>query len=84
MKKFTVHFGVQDIKMELEDPTVDEVTAYITEAQLSMNADSFVDFYASKGWRVGASSMKDWKAAARNWNRRDNPAKAKEDYSEYL
>ena len=32
----------------------------------------FVDFYASKGWRVGKEPMKDWEAAVRTWERRDN------------
>ena len=30
-----------------------------------------MDFYESKGWMVGRSKMKDWKAAARNWAARD-------------
>lgn len=33
-------------------------------------AVSFFDYYSSKGWKVGRSPMKDWKAAARNWVRR--------------
>lgn len=52
-------------------PTVREVEAYCLEAGLRIDAQRFVDFYASKGWRVGSASMKDWKAAARNWAKRD-------------
>ena len=37
-----------------------------------MDAQRFVDFYASKGWKVGNAGMKDWHAAVRNWERRDN------------
>ncbi len=29
-----------------------------------------MDFYESKGWRVGSSAMKDWKAAVRTWEQR--------------
>ena len=36
-----------------------------------MDGQAFMDFYASKGWRVGNQPMKDWKAAVRNWARRD-------------
>lgn len=45
------------------------------------DAESFVDFYASKGWRVGNAPMKDWKAAARRWIRRriDERKEAKAD-----
>jgi len=32
----------------------------------------FVDFYDSKGWRVGNTPMKDWKAAVRTWHRKDS------------
>ena len=30
----------------------------------------FYDFYQSKGWMIGSSPMKSWKAALRNWMRR--------------
>ena len=51
-------------------PTADEVTQYCQEnGYWNVNADQFVDFYACKGWMVGKSKMKDWKAAVRNWNR---------------
>lgn len=33
-------------------------------------ASSFFDFYTANGWKVGRNPMKDWKAAARNWQRR--------------
>lgn len=35
--------------------------------------ERFVDFYAQKGWMVGRSRMKDWKAAVRNWLRTSKP-----------
>lgn len=52
-------------------PTTDEVSAYAKEKGYQIDADRFVDFYASKGWLVGKSPMKDWKAAVRNWATRD-------------
>ncbi len=36
-------------------------------AHANSEAHKFVDYYSSKGWVVGKSPMKDWKAAARNW-----------------
>ena len=53
-------------------PTVDEVAAYCLERGNAVDAQRFVDFYASKGWKVGSSGMKDWHAAVRNWERQDN------------
>ena len=53
-------------------PTVEEVETYCQERGNSVDAQRFVDFYASKGWKVGSSGMKDWRAAIRNWERQDN------------
>lgn len=50
-------------------PTPENVKEYCREKGYDINAESFVDFYASKGWMVGKNKMKDWKAAVRNWAR---------------
>ena len=52
-------------------PTADEVRAYCAERGNHVDAQAFVDFYAAKGWKVGSSPMKDWKAAVRTWEKRD-------------
>lgn len=58
-------------------PTVDQVKAYCSENGYTLDADRFVDYYASNGWRVGKNPMKDWKAAVRNWATKEkgNPGK---------
>ena len=53
-------------------PTLDDVQAYCQERQNNVDPESFVDFYESKGWKVGNQPMKDWEAAVRTWERRDN------------
>ncbi|WP_240993205.1 DUF6291 domain-containing protein [Berryella intestinalis] len=52
-------------------PTPAEVSDYAAERGIAIDAERFCDFYASKGWRVGNSPMRDWRAAARNWAARD-------------
>lgn len=52
-------------------PTVEEVRAYCIERQNTVDAEQFVDFYASKGWKVGSQAMKDWKACVRTWEKRE-------------
>ena len=52
-------------------PTVEQVKAYCRERRNSVDAERFVDYYESNGWRVGKSPMKDWQAAVRTWERRD-------------
>lgn len=53
-------------------PTRQEVQAYCIERGNNVDADAFVDFYTAKGWMVGKNKMKDWKAAVRTWEKRDN------------
>lgn len=52
-----------------EPPTVEQVAAYVAERRSGVDPQKFVDFYESKGWMVGKNKMKDWKAAARTWER---------------
>lgn len=52
-------------------PTVGQVAAYVEERGLGIDPALFCDYYAANGWKVGRSPMKDWKAALRNWERRD-------------
>lgn len=53
-------------------PTVDEVKAYCLECNYTaVDPERFVNFYQSKGWKVGKETMKDWKAAVRYWATRD-------------
>ena len=48
-------------------PSLDEVKAYCQERQNNVNAERFMDYYESNGWKVGKNNMKDWKAAVRTW-----------------
>ena len=52
-------------------PTVEEVAQYCFERMSKVDPQRFVDYYTSNGWMVGKNKMKDWKAAARNWHRRE-------------
>lgn len=56
-------------------PTLQEVKDYCLKMGYThVNAERFIDYYASNGWMVGKNRMKDWKAAVRNWDRREkNP-----------
>lgn len=56
-------------------PSVDEVRAYCIERQNGIDAQRFVNYYASNGWMVGRTKMKDWKAAVRTWEQREKPQK---------
>ena len=51
-------------------PSIDEVKGYIAEKGYSVNAERFINYYESKGWLIGKSPMKDWKAAVRTWEQK--------------
>lgn len=62
-KKKPIHFV---------EPTLEQVTEYCQERGprgQGIDPEQFIDFYASKGWKVGNQKMKDWRAAVRTWER---------------
>lgn len=53
-------------------PSLEEACAYAAELGMQpSSAEEFRDYFESKGWKVGTAPMKDWRAAMRNWQRRD-------------
>lgn len=62
-------------------PTAEQVSAYCAERNNGVDGQCFVDFYESKGWLVGKTPMKDWKAAVRTWEKR-NPTTKKKEYTD--
>lgn len=63
-------------KRRFVPPSVDEVRAYCRERKSGVDPESFVAFYESKGWRVGNSPMKSWRAAVITWEKRQGPSAA--------
>lgn len=55
-------------------PTIEEIREYCVCRNNNVNPEQFYDFYESKGWVVGNTRMKDWKAAVRTWERRSERA----------
>lgn len=75
---------------------VDEYArSYAASKELDLDStdfdpERFVDFYAQKGWMVGRTRMKDWRASVRNWVRTSKPKEGKrevndagDDFSKY-
>lgn len=48
-------------------PELQDVIDYCKERNNSVNAEQFMNFYQSNGWKVGKNPMKDWKACVRTW-----------------
>ena len=80
----------EDIKADkpprtrFKPPTFEEVQSYCFERNNNVDPQRFIDYYTSNGWKVGKNSMKDWKAAVRNWERTstDKPASKQRDKPE--
>lgn len=52
-------------------PTLEQIKEYCLTRKNNIDAQHFMDFYESKGWKVGNQSMKDWKACVRTWEQRN-------------
>lgn len=60
----------KDIKA-FKKPTLSELQIFVSENNLYVDCEAFLDYYDANGWLVGKAKMKDWKATARNWSRRN-------------
>jgi hypothetical protein len=61
----------EDININKTKCTFEEVYEYmairIGTEQAKIEAEKFVNYYTSNGWKVGKNPMKSWSAAANNW-----------------
>lgn len=76
IKKETLLTESKEKSSRFSPPSLEEVAAYCQERKNGVSAERFVDFYSSKGWRVGNQPMKDWQAAVRTWEQRERAAPA--------
>lgn len=53
-------------------PTEEDIKSYMSEKGYTFDSSAFYNFYESNGWKVGKNPMKDWKAACKTWQQRDN------------
>lgn len=57
-------------------PSLLDVQNFIEQQSYSVNAESFFNFYESKGWMIGKNKMKDWKSAVKTWNSKNKVEQA--------
>ena len=61
-------------------PSVEDVQEYCLERNNSIDPQRFVDFYEANGWTQGKGKpIKDWKAAVRTWESRQEAKPVKQD-----
>ena len=54
-----------------QKPSLDDIREYCISRGNQVDPEQFFNFYESKGWMVGKSPMKDWRAAIRTWEKRE-------------
>jgi hypothetical protein len=59
----------KQISKRFIEPTLKDVADYCLERNRDVNPDDWMNHYAAKGWMIGSSKMKDWKAAVRTWEK---------------
>lgn len=62
---------------KFQKPSLDEIRDYCLSRSNSVDPEQFYNFYESKGWMVGKTPMKDWKASVRTWEKREKDAPKK-------
>ena len=55
----------------VQKPSLDEIRQYCISRSNKVDPEQFFNFYESKGWIIGKSPMKDWRAAVRTWEKRE-------------
>jgi hypothetical protein len=55
-------------------PTLHDVRAYCAERGNAVDPVRFMDYHAARGWKLGGSPVKDWRAVVRTWEGREKPA----------
>lgn len=55
-----------------QKPSLDDIRAYCISRGNNVDPEQFLNFYESKGWMVGKTPMRDWRAAVRTWEKREN------------
>lgn len=66
-------------RKRFQKPTIDEVNSYCLEKGYTINGQTFIDFYESKGWKVGKNPMTNWRAALSGWVSREKTLRAAKD-----
>lgn len=54
-----------------QKPTLEDIRAYCISRANNVDPEQFFNFYESKGWKVGRTPMKDWRASVRTWEKRE-------------
>jgi hypothetical protein len=66
--------GAKQSAKRFTPPSVADVAEYCAQRKNGIDPQKFIDHYSAKGWKIGSTPMKDWRAAVRTWESRDAKA----------
>lgn len=58
--------------IHFQKPSLEDIRSYCVSRGNQVDPEQFFNFYESKGWMIGKTHMKDWMAAVRTWEKREN------------
>jgi hypothetical protein len=59
--------NIKNLNSKAKPKNIEEVKEYCQEKGSNINPETFFNFYEAKGWVIGKSPVKDWKACLRTW-----------------
>lgn len=80
LNKYSIKYDTKiEVKTNFSEPTLEEVIEEMktktTEYNAKIQAEKFINYYDSNGWRVGRNKMKSWKGAVAGWLNRSTEEK---------
>lgn len=61
----------------MKPPTKEEVETYALTIDFKVNGERFLNYYEVRGWMIGKSHIKSWKACLKTWKMNSKEAQAK-------
>ena len=72
-------------RAKFSPPSLSEVNQFWMDENLRGSPEAFFDYFTAQGWKLSnGNAMKDWKAAARNWSRRQDKWEGGQGVSDYV
>jgi uncharacterized protein YdaU (DUF1376 family) len=69
-----------DVQKRMSDPNIKN---HLSQSMAGVEAEKFINFYNSNGWKVGKNKMVSWQSAVSNWLLRLDPVNKKSGLAVY-
>lgn len=85
----TINNKVSNNKISIDNirfkkPKIEQIRDYCNERSNNVDPEAFFNYYESKGWLIGKTKMKDYKAAIRTWELRESKKASKSQIHKHI